>query len=140
MRTRSYKLYLFVSLNIVIQTLYGQVPYYPDSIWQTRKPGELKMNEQILDSAVNFAIRDETKTEYDLRIAILKAYANEPDYKILGPTKHRGKPAGIVLRNGYIVAQWGDVKRVDMTFSVTKSYLSTVAGRATNCLSPHWPW
>jgi len=58
----------------------------------------------------------------------LKAYANEPNYRILGPTKHRGKPAGIILRHGYIVAQWGDVNRVDMTFSVTKSYLSTVAG------------
>jgi CubicO group peptidase (beta-lactamase class C family) len=34
------------------------------------------------------------------------------------------------LKNGYIVAQWGDVKRVDMTFSVSKSFLSTVAGLA----------
>jgi len=130
MKTRTYRLYLFVSFNIVIQTQYGQALYYPDSNWHTRKPGELKMNEQIIDSAVNFAIRNETKTDLDLRIAILKAYANEPDYKILGPTKHRGKPAGIILRNGYIVAQWGEVKRVDMTFSVTKSYLSTVAGLA----------
>jgi CubicO group peptidase (beta-lactamase class C family) len=88
------------------------------------------MNAQILDSAVKFAIQNETKTDYDLRIANLKAYANEPDYRILGPMKHRGKPAGIILRNGYIVAQWGDVKRVDMTFSVAKSYLSTVAGLA----------
>lgn len=130
MKTRGYKLYVFFVLNIIIQTLYSQAPYYPDSIWQTREPGDLKMNDQILDSAVNFAIRNETKIEYDLRIANLKAYANEPNYRILGPTKHRGKPAGIILRNGYIVAQWGDVKRVDMTFSVSKSYLSTIAGLA----------
>lgn len=84
----------------------------------------------MLDSAVRFAIRNETKTDYDLRLAVLKAYANEPDYKILGPTRHRGKPAGIILRKGYIVAQWGDVDRVDMAFSVTKSYLSTIAGLA----------
>jgi CubicO group peptidase (beta-lactamase class C family) len=44
--------------------------------------------------------------------------------------RERGKPAGIILKNGYIVAQWGDVKRVDMTFSVSKSFLSTVAGLA----------
>jgi CubicO group peptidase (beta-lactamase class C family) len=44
--------------------------------------------------------------------------------------KDRGNPAGIIIRKGYIVAQWGDVKRVDMTFSVAKSYLSTVAGLA----------
>lgn len=130
MKTRTYRLYLFFTLNIIIQSLYSQAPYYPDSIWLTKKPGDLKMNEQILDSALNFAIRNETKIEYDLRIANLKAYANEPNYRILGPTKHRGKPAGIILRNGYIIAQWGDVKRVDMTFSVSKSYLSTIAGLA----------
>jgi CubicO group peptidase (beta-lactamase class C family) len=46
--------------------------------------------------------------------------------------KDRGKPAGLIIRNGYIVAQWGDVKRVDMTFSTTKSYLSTLAGLAVD--------
>ncbi|MEO1654953.1 MAG: serine hydrolase, partial [Bacteroidota bacterium] len=37
---------------------------------------------------------------------------------------------GMILKNGYVVAQWGDIRRVDMTFSVTKSYLSTVCGLA----------
>ena len=36
----------------------------------------------------------------------------------------------MILKNGYVVAKWGDLERVDMTFSVTKSYLSTVAGLA----------
>ena len=112
--------------------VYSQQPYFPDSTWQTKKPAELKMNAQLLDSAVSFAIHNETKTDYDLRIANLKAFANEPDFKIAGPMRERGKPAGIILKNGYIVAQWGDVKRVDMTFSVTKSYLSTVAGLAVD--------
>ena len=110
----------------------GQQPYFPDSTWQTKKPAELKMNEQLLDSAVSFAIHNETKTDHDLRIANLKAYANEPNYRIAGPMRERGKPAGIILKNGFIVAQWGDVKRVDMTFSVSKSFLSTVAGLATD--------
>ena len=39
-------------------------------------------------------------------------------------------PTGIILRNGYIVAEWGDPHRVDMTFSVTKSFLSTTVGLA----------
>jgi len=112
--------------------IYCQQPYYPDSIWQTRKPAELKLNSQLIDSAINFAIHNETKTDYDLRIANLKAYANEPGYKIIGPMKERGKPAGVILKNGYIVAQWGDIARVDMTFSVTKSFLSTIAGIAVN--------
>jgi CubicO group peptidase (beta-lactamase class C family) len=38
----------------------------------------------------------------------------------------------MILKDGYIVAQWGDIDRVDMTFSVTKSYLSTVAGLAVD--------
>lgn len=104
--------------------------YYPDTVWLTKKPMELKLNAVLLDSAVQFAIRNESKVEKDLRIATLKAYAAEPGYKFFGPFKHRGKPAGLIIKNGYIVAQWGDVNRVDMTFSVTKSYLSTVAGLA----------
>lgn len=104
--------------------------YFPDTVWLTKKPMELKLNAALLDSVVQFAIRNESKVEKDLRIANLKAYASEPGYKFFGPFKHRGKPAGVIIKNGYIVAQWGDVNRVEMTFSVTKSYLSTVAGLA----------
>jgi len=127
-----FKPFLVFILGIGLQTSYSQQPYFPDSTWQTKKPAELKMNAALIDSAVSFAIRNETKTDYDLRIANLKAYANEPNYRIAGPMRERGKPAGIILKNGYIVAQWGDVKRVDMTFSVSKSFLSTVAGLAAD--------
>jgi CubicO group peptidase (beta-lactamase class C family) len=37
---------------------------------------------------------------------------------------------GIIVRHGYIVAEWGQPERVDMTFSVTKSFLSTTVGLA----------
>ena len=123
----------FLAFSFILSfKTYSQQAYFPDSTWQTRKPSELKMNEAILDSAVSFAVRNETKTDYDLRIANLKAYANEPNYRIAGPMRERGKPAGLIIKNGYIVAQWGDVKRVDMTFSVSKSFLSTVAGLAVD--------
>jgi CubicO group peptidase (beta-lactamase class C family) len=117
---------------LFITFIQGQNPYFPDKNWESKKPNEVKMNPILLDSAVNFALKNEVKMEYDLRIANMKSYAREPDYKILGPMKDRGKPAGIILKNGYIVAQWGDLERVDMTFSVTKSYLSTVAGLAVD--------
>ena len=123
---------LLLGFLILHQSPYAQQSYFPDSTWQTKKPAELKMNAALIDSAISFAIHNETKTDYDLRIANLKAFANEPGFKIAGPMRERGKPAGIILKNGYIVAQWGDVKRVDMTFSVTKSYLSTVAGLAVD--------
>jgi len=50
--------------------------------------------------------------------------------ELVGPTKDRGGQAGMILKDGYIIAEWGDINRVDMTFSVTKSYLSTVVGLA----------
>ena len=131
-RTHCFKLLLSFCFLLSLSSLYSQSPYYPDSIWQTEKPDEVKMNAQRLDSAVSFAMHNDSKTNYNLRIANMEAYADEPDYRILGPMKDRGKPAGLIIRNGYIVVEWGDVKRVDMTFSVTKSYLSTVAGLAVD--------
>lgn len=122
--------FLFLILFLSLSFYSRAQLYYPDTVWLTKKPMELKLNAVLLDSAVQFAIRNESKVEKDLRIANLKAYASEPGYKFFGPFKHRGKPAGVIIKNGYIVAQWGDVNRVDMTFSVTKSYLSTVAGLA----------
>ena len=111
-------------------TLCSQHAYYPDAVWEVKSPEELKMNRTLLDSAVTLAIHSENKVEIDLRISNLKSYAREPGYEMIGPMKRRGGPGGLIIKNGYIVAQWGDVNRVDMTFSVTKSYLSTVAGLA----------
>ncbi|HLF35694.1 MAG TPA: serine hydrolase [Cyclobacteriaceae bacterium] len=110
--------------------LFPQQLYYPGAQWLPGKPEELKMNKILLDSAVNFALHHEVGMERDLRIANLTSYADEPYYDIAGPMRHRGGTAGIIVKNGYIVAKWGDVERVDMTFSVTKSYLSTIAGLA----------
>jgi CubicO group peptidase (beta-lactamase class C family) len=124
------KLLLVFILLFTGLSVYSQMVYYPNSLWQTKKPAELKMNAAILDSAVNFALKNDSKTNYNLREANLAAYKNEPGYKIVGPMQDRGKPAGMIIRNGYIVAQWGDLNRVDMTYSTTKSYLSTMAGLA----------
>ncbi len=122
--------YFFLILSLFTTCVQAQQPYFPDAVWLVKKPEELKMNKALLDSAVATALKSENKVERDLRIANLKSYSREPDYKIIGPMKERGGPAGLVIKNGYIVAQWGDVTRVDMTFSVTKSYLSTIAGLA----------
>jgi CubicO group peptidase (beta-lactamase class C family) len=132
MKPHVIKFLILLGLSLSLRPLYGQPAYYPDTVWQTKKPTELKMNASALDKAVNFALQNDSKTDYDLRIANIKAYAREPNYKMLGPMKDRGAPAGLIIRKGYIVAQWGDVQRVDMTFSVAKSYLSTVAGLATD--------
>lgn len=119
-----------ISLLLLLVTSKAQQPYYPDANWQTKKPEELKLNKSLIDSAIQLALKSENKVDKDLRIANMKSYSREPGYKIIGPMKERGGPAGLIIKNGYIVGQWGDVDRVDMTFSATKSYLSTVAGVA----------
>jgi len=83
-----------------------------------------------LAEAIDFAKAHEYTGAKDLRIAILKGFSKEPYHYLAGPVKKRGGPAGIILKEGYIIGEWGDLSRVDMTFSVTKSYLSTVAGLA----------
>ena len=57
-------------------------------------------------------------------------FEGPPDNAILGPVAPRGAPNGLVLRRGRLVAQWGDTRQVDMTFSVAKSYLAILAGLA----------
>lgn len=123
--------YSLVGLFLLSYFSYSQI-YFPPSQgkWEQKSPQAFNIDEAGLAKAVNFAKQNEYTGEKDLRIAILKAFEREPFHEILGPTKKRGGPAGVILKKGYQIASWGDLKRVDMTFSVTKSYLSTVAGLA----------
>ena len=107
---------------------FGQTPYFPKmGKWEEKSPASQNLNSARLQEAIEFAISHEYNGSKDLRQAILKSFENEPFHEIMGPTKHRGGPAGVIIKNGYIVSKWGDVDRVDMTFSVTKSFLSTTA-------------
>ena len=105
--------------------------YFPKTNdWQTKPSETLGFDQSKLNEAINFAKSNEYSGSRDLRIAILKGFEREPFHQILGPTKKRGGPTGLIIKDGYIAAQWGNPERVDMTFSVTKSYLSTIAGLA----------
>src|SRR5688500_11426120 len=59
-------------------------------------------------------------------------FGNEPLYEGIGLFKDRGDPSGLVIHRGYIIAEWGEPLRVDMTHSVTKSFLSIVTGLAVD--------
>lgn len=106
--------------------------YFPGSgdNWERRKPEDVGMNSELLNDAINFANTHETPWPKDLAKMLAEGPAREPDGEIVGPAKERGGVNGIILRHGYIVAEWGDTSRVDMTFSSTKSYVSTMAGLA----------
>jgi len=123
---------LFLSLLFLSLSLTAQDYYYPKSgaQWAQRSPESFGLSSEKINAVVSFAQANEYSESRDLRVAILNGFRQEPYHEILGPTKKRGGPAGMILKNGYLIASWGDTKRVDMTFSVTKSYLATVAGLA----------
>ncbi|ULQ57360.1 serine hydrolase [Flavihumibacter rivuli] len=108
------------------------LPYFPPyGQWESRKPAAMGFDAVALDSAVAFAIVSESKAPRDLRAAHYQsAFGREPFGFPVGPMKERGPATGLIIRKGYIVAQWGEPERVDLTFSVAKSFLSTVVGLA----------
>lgn len=106
--------------------------YYPDATWQHRTPSEAGIHPDLLKQAIDFAIAGETKAPRDLVMNHYQTFGREPFGYPIGPIKDRGDPTGLVIHNGYIVAEWGDPFRVDMTHSVTKSFLSSVVGIAVD--------
>lgn len=134
MRVLAPKICFVLTLSTLLQftTVSAQDNYFPGrwGTWETRSAAESGMDESRLNEAVEFAKSQANTDSKDLKQIVATSFANEPFNTIVGPTKTRGEANGIVIRDGYIVAEWGDTKRVDMTFSVTKSYLSTVAGLA----------
>jgi CubicO group peptidase (beta-lactamase class C family) len=106
--------------------------YYPGTgeNWERRTPQQLDMDAGRLNEAIEFAKASETRASRDLEVAHYQSFGREPHGEAVGPFKQRGDPTGLILRHGYIIAEWGDPQRVDMTFSVTKSFLSTTVGLA----------
>lgn len=103
----------------------------PPGSWQRSSPQAVGMDTEKLAAAIAFAQSKAVVEPKELATAITNSFSpREPDFKILGPTKPRQGSAGLVIRKGYIVAEWGDLERVDMTFSVVKSYLSTIMALA----------
>jgi CubicO group peptidase (beta-lactamase class C family) len=136
MRLIYLKILIFVITFHPASSLYGQkkspASYYPDrSSWDKRSPESLGMNSTAIGDAIKFAIENESKASRDLKEAHYQsAFGREPFGFPVGPMKERGQSTGLIIKNGYIVAEWGDPQRVDLTFSVAKSFLSTVVGLA----------
>ena len=116
---------------LMINPALGQSPYYPTAgQWQQAEAASEGFAPEKLQQALQLA-NDRTVVEpHDMSQFIVNGFGREPRFSIVGPTKRREGGSGVVIKNGYVVAQWGDVDREDMTFSVTKSYLSSVAGLA----------
>lgn len=107
--------------------------YWPaKSDW--REEAAAGFDPEALAAAEAFAIAHESPMKRDIRAALEEGHFAEPwpVSRIIGPVKDREGPAGLIIRGGRIAARWGDVGRVDMTFSATKSYLALCAGIAVD--------
>ena len=102
--------------------------------WQLCKPAELGMDAEGLADAIRHHRAHETGWRPDFFTGSGRyiGVADEPPAPddVLGAVRPRGGPNGVIVRGGHIVAEWGDTRRADMTFSVAKSYLAVLAGLA----------
>ncbi len=107
--------------------------YYPDRwSWEKKEPKNLDINPSYLHEAIEHAKTHETNLIKDLMRDKMIERENDPndDGTVLGPLKDRGPVTGVILRNGYIVAEWGEPNRVDVAYSATKSFIATAFGLA----------
>src|SRR5216683_870152 len=99
--------------------------YFPAAgNWQHRAPAEAGMDAAKLKEAVEWAEAHGSK--WDFEKDQVRTFG-----KVLGALPpQRAATNGIILRHGYIVAEFGDTKTNDPVYSVAKSFLSTVCSLA----------
>jgi CubicO group peptidase (beta-lactamase class C family) len=124
-------LIVFAVLPAAAQQKKPVIYFPPPGNWEHRPAGTVGMDSVLLQEAVAFAQTHESKEPRDLKKAHYQSgFGREPFGYPVGPLKERGPVTGLIIKNGYIVAEWGEPGRVDQTFSVAKSFLSSVAGLA----------
>lgn len=99
--------------------------YFPPAgEWQRQPPAEMGLDAAKLQQAIDFALANGSNWDFD-RDQVRTFGA------VLGPLpKQRAATNGIILRHGYIVAEFGETKANDPVYSVAKSFLSTVCSLA----------
>ena len=105
----------------------GQAAYYPPpGEWARKTPLAVGMDAAKLNEAVEFMKAHETASPArdfsDQEIVNGRLLASMPT--------ERAATNGLIIRSGYIVADFGDTQRADPTYSVAKSMVSTLAGIA----------
>ncbi len=98
----------------------------PPGQWERKSAAAVGMDSVKLKEAVDFALTKAATWDFERDQA--RTFGTP-----LGPVpKTRAGTNGIIVRRGYIVAEFGDVKANDPVYSVAKSFLSTVAGIAVD--------
>lgn len=118
---------LFCVVVLATSVAAQKATYFPPpGHWETRSPAALGFDAAKLQAAVDYAKAH--GSTWDFERDQVRAFGTP-----LGPLpKARAATNGIILRHGYIVAQFGDTKANDPVYSVAKSFLSTVAGVAVD--------
>jgi hypothetical protein len=106
-------------------------PYFPPpQYWAHKTPTEMGLDGSKIQEAIAFHKENEVKNPRSMEQSHYQSFGKEPFGYAIGPFADRGEPTGVIVYKGYIIAEWGEPKRCDITHSVTKSFLSTVIGLA----------
>lgn len=132
--TQAIAVLLALTFGATLQAQRTPAPHVPAAgdAWERRRPSQLGLDSAKLEEAIAYAKSRESKSPRDLEEAHYQTFGREPFGVAVGPFSERGPQTGVIIRRGYIVAAWGEPERVDMTFSVTKSFVSTVVGLAVD--------
>ena len=107
--------------------------YFPDRFeWQRRTAAQVGMDATALDEAVRFVKTKDNPAPRDQAMAWAQSFGVREPYfgGLIGPTTVRAPINGLIMRRGYVMAEWGETQSVDMTHSVAKTFLTTVVGLA----------
>ena len=123
---------LAATLASAQQTSTAKSYFPPPGKWERRSPESSGFDTTKLNEAIYFALSNESKQLRSMELNHTRTFGKEPYGEAIGPFADRGNPTGVIIHKGYLIAEWGDPLRVDMTHSVTKSFLSTVVGLAVD--------
>jgi CubicO group peptidase (beta-lactamase class C family) len=102
--------------------------------WRTATPAAVGLDARRLDDVIAYHRAHETRWRRDFitERGVFIGVADEPQAAggVLGPIRPRGGPSGVLVRRGRLAAAWGETDRVEMSFSIAKSYLAALAGVA----------
>jgi CubicO group peptidase (beta-lactamase class C family) len=121
----------FLALPLILAALAPSLPaqkaatyFPPPGQWQKKSPAEVGMDPRKLQQAIEYA--QAHGSTWDFEKDQVRTFGTP-----LGPLpKQCAATNGIILRHGYIVAEFGDTKANDPVYSVAKSFLSTVCSLA----------
>ncbi len=128
MPLRTLRKITFAALALILASAAPVAAQYvpPAGKWQKKSPAELGFDAAKLQQAVEFA--QANGSNWDFERDQVRTFGIP-----LGPLpKQRAGTNGVILRHGYIAAEFGDVKANDPVYSVAKSFLSTVCGLAVD--------